>query len=121
MSTSKGCAVTRTVGGASLRLGLMSLALLAMAATSAPVLAQSNPCGNANQRGAKIGGAGNGVLNNVPDYVEAPPGTYSHNTLGLNSSSSRPTLVTGVTYTWSQTAGTAGTFSSTSGESTVFT
>ncbi|QSX77819.1 HYR domain-containing protein [Agrilutibacter solisilvae] len=111
MNTSTSRASMRVLG---------AFAFLAAIIASMPAYAQSVTCGNAGNRGAKI--QGQQVYDNVPDYVESPPGTFVRNAMDFSANpSSRPTLGTGVTYTWSQGAGTAGVIAPTSGMSTHFT
>ena len=86
---------------------LGAFAFLAAVVASMPAYAQTVTCGNAGNRGAKI--QGQQVYDNVPDYVESPPGTFVRNAMDFSANpSSRPTLGTGVTYTWSQGVGTPG-------------
>src|SRR5688572_19872084 len=99
---------------------LGTFALFVAAAVHAPAHAQAVNCGNTQSRGAKI--QGQAIYDNVPDYVESPPGTFVRNALNFAANpSSRPTPGTGVTYTWSQGSGSAGVLSPTSGMSTQFT
>lgn len=98
---------------------LVAVTLAAAFGGATPAFAQQ--CGNPNQRGADI--QGGAVRSNVPDFDAASGGGYLPHVETFNASpSSRPSQGPGVTYSWSQDAGgTAGTFSTTTGGSTLFT
>ncbi|MCI4566705.1 HYR domain-containing protein [Lysobacter sp. CFH 32150] len=91
-------------------------------AAATPVFAQQSQnqqCGQ--HQGADI--QGGAVRANVPDFDAVAGGGYvPHVETFTTGGSSKPSAGPGVTYSWSQGAGeTAGTFSATTGTSTLFT
>lgn len=108
---------------ATCRRWLVAVIWAAAFACSVPAVAQqqNQQCGNANTRRADI--QGGAVLPDVPDFDAVAGGGYVPHVVTFDTGgSSKPSAGPGVVYDWSQSASaTPGTFSTTTGTSTLFT